>query len=223
MPEAAKVQESEFVKESDADLLTLISWRAEDDEGARGAWRELYHRYFKLLGQICMTRFGSQLGEQGVEDLVNDTLLRVYDGGADSFKTIENDPVKLRHHIGAWMSQIALNIFRMRLRGDGRLPMVQVEEFEFPVEEPTPLSEERAEQCEQIRDILDKLQPRERDILLARFSNYHRSKGKQQFEPDVLERLSEEWGITKDYVRQIFHRTMRKAKEQLSQSPARGK
>lgn len=210
------VQETDFENESDADLLTLISWRQDDGEAARAAWREFYNRYFKLLAHICMKRYERQIGQQGVNDLVNDTFLRVFDGGADTFKTDETDPQKLRHHVGAWLGAIALNIFRARRRGEKRLPMVQLEDFEFPVEESTPLSEERSEQCERLKDVMESLQPRERDILLARFANYHRSKGKQQFEPHVLERLAMDWKITKDNVRQIYSRTMRKIKEQLS-------
>ena len=221
MQEPAKVQEMDFTKESDADLLTLISWREDDGDAARAAWREFYDRYFKLLAYICMKRFAKQIGEQGVNDLVNDTFLRVFDGGADTFKTDESDSGKLRHHIGAWLAMIALNIFRARLRGEKRLPMVQVEEFEFPVEESPPLSDERTEQCDRLKEVLENLKPRERDILLARYSNYHRSKGKQQFESHVLERLAKDWKITKDNVRQIYSRTMRKVEEQLSQRPAR--
>ena len=221
MQEPAKVQETDFGNESDADLLTLISWREDDGEAARAAWRAFYDRYFKLLAHICMKRYAQQIGEQGVNDLVNDTFLRVFDGGADTFKTEETDPEKLRHQIGAWLGAIALNIFRARLRGEQRLPMVQVEEIEFRTEESTPLSDERAEQCERLKEVLENLQPRERDILLARYANYHRSKGKQQFEPHVLERLSKDWKITKDNVRQIYSRTMRKVEEQFSQRPAR--
>lgn len=216
MPEPAKVQETDLSEESDTDLLTLISWREEDGDGARAAWREFYSRYFKLLAHICMRRFACQIGDQGVNDLVNDTFLRVFDGGADTFKTEECNPQKLRHQIGAWLGQIALNIFRVRLRGERRLLTVQPEDLEFPVEAPTPLSDEREEQCERLREVMQNLQPRERDILLARFANYHRSGGKQQFEPHVLERLAKDWGVTKDNVRQIFSRTMRKVKEQLS-------
>jgi RNA polymerase sigma factor (sigma-70 family) len=216
LPEPAKVQEADLSKESDADLLTLISWREEDVEGARAAWRDFYGRYFKLLAHICMKRFAQQIGVQGVNDLVNDTFLRVFDGGADTFKTEETDPQKLRHLIGAWLGQIALNIFRGRLRGEKRLPTVQVEEFEFPIKDPTPLSDERADQCERLQEVLQSLQPRERDVLLARFANYHRSGGKQQFEPHVLERLARDWRITKDNVRQIYSRSMRKVKEKLS-------
>lgn len=219
LPELAKVQETDetdLSEESDADLLTLISWRQEDGDAARAAWREFYSRYFKLLAHICMNRFAAQIGEQDVNDLVTDTFLRVFDGGADTFKTRENDPQKLRHHIGAWLGQIALNIFRVRLRGEKRLPTVQPEDLDFPVDTPTPLSDERAAQCERLREVLQNLQPRERDILLARFANYHRSGGKQQFEPHVLERLAKDWGITKDNVRQVYSRTMRNVKEQLS-------
>ena len=143
-------------------------------------------------------------------------FLRVFDGGAESFTTDEDDPQKLRSQIGAWLGVIALNIFRARLRADKRIKTLQIDEFELTTEEPTPLSEWRLKQCEQLKNILDNLKPRERDILLARFANYHRNGGKHQFEPHVLEQLAADWQITKDNVRQIYSRTMRKITEQLT-------
>ena len=99
------------------------------------------------------------------------------------------------------------------------MPEVAFDEAEHACEEAAELSGERREQCEQLRVILDGLKERERNVLIARFANYHRSGGKQQFDPEILADLAEKLQITKDAVRQILCRTLKKVKAQLSQPP----
>ena len=195
----------------------MVSWLEDDEEAALAAWGEFYRRHFGVLTLICLKAYQQQIGEAGVEDLVNDTFLRVLTHGAATFGTAETDPDKLRKLIGVWLSEIARNLFLMQLRGRKKLPEVAFDEIEHACEEATPLSEERQKQCEQLREILDGLNDREREVLMARFSNYHRSGGKQQFDPDVLADLAEKLQITKDAVRQILCRTLKKIKAQLSQ------
>lgn len=218
LPHTAKSQEADLSNESDADLLTMISWREDEEDAALAAWGEFYLRHFKLLTLICLKAYQRQIGETGVEDLVSDTFLRVLTHGAVTFRTAETDTDKLRKLTGVWLSEIARNLFLMQLRGRNRLPEVSFDETEHACEEATPLSEERQEQCEQLREILDGLNDRERDVLMARFSNYHRTGGKQQFDPEVLADLAEKLQVTKDAIRQILCRTLKKIKAQLSQS-----
>ena len=217
MPQAAKPQELDLSDESDADLLTMVSWREDDEEAALAAWGEFYRRYFDLLTLICLKAYQRQIGEAGVEDLVNDTFLRVWTHGAATFRTAETDPGKLRKLIGVWLGEIARNLLLIQLRGRNRLPEIAFDETEHACEEATPLSEERRQQCEQLREALDGLSERERDVLMARFSNYHRSGGKQQFDPEVLADLAEKWQITKDSIRQVLCRTLKRIRSQLSQ------
>lgn len=217
LPQAAKTQETDFSRDSDADLLTLISWRDDDEEAACAAWGEFYRRYFKLVSVICLKAYNRQIGESGVEDLVNDTFLRVYTHGAATFRTSETDNERIRKLVGVWLGEIAKRLFLMQLRGRKELPEVAFDETEHACQEATELSEERREQCERLRKILDGLNERERDVLMARFSNYHRSGGKQQFDSEVLADLAEKLQITKDGVRQILCRTLKKVKVQISQ------
>jgi len=226
----AEIQKIDCNSESDADLLTLISWREEDENEARRALGEFYNRHFKLLAWGCMKKYGRQIGEQGVEDLVNDTFMKVFKTAASKFKTDEKDPKKLQHLIGAWLGGIAYNLFIERLQKRKRLPEFQVEDdfdphdedgfipedIDFVPLDENPMPPERIEQYKRLRPVLDGLIDRERIILLTRFKNYHFSDGKQQFHPDDLERLTNDLELTKDHVRQIFNRTLQKVKKQLS-------
>lgn len=219
LTQAAKTQGTDLSNESDADLLTLISWRGDDEEAARKAWGEFYLRHFDLLSVICLKAYQRQIGDSGVEDLVNETFLRVFTHGAATFASSETDPDKLRKIIRVWLGEIAKNLFLMQLRGQGKMTEVAFDEAEHSCGEATPLSDERREQCEQLRVVLDGLKDRERDVLMARFSNYHRSGGKQQFDSEVLADLADKLQITKDAVRQILCRTLKKVEAQLSQPP----
>jgi RNA polymerase sigma factor (sigma-70 family) len=212
----AKSQKTAFSNETDADLLTMISWREDEEEVALAAWGEFYLRQFRALTYICLKAYQRQIGESGVEDLVSETFLRVWTHGAATFRTAETDPDKLRKLITIWLSEIAKSLFLMQLRGRSRMPLVTFDETEHACQEATPLSTERQKQCEQLREVLDGLNARERDVLMARFSNYHRSGGKQQFDPEVLTDLAEKLQITKDSVRQILCRTLKKINLQLA-------
>lgn len=216
MSQAARIQETDFSKDTDADLLTLISWREEDGEGARKAWGEFYTRHFDFLSAVCLKSYGVRLGSEDVKDLVNDTFLRVFTHGADSFRTDDADADNVRKLVRVWLCQIAKTLFLMRIRGRKRLPEVGFEESENASIEFTPLSPEREVQCERVRELLAQLPEREFDVLMARLSNYHRNAGKQQFDSELLTDLAERWQVTKDYVRQILSRTLRKIKDQLS-------
>ena len=229
MPAPPMIQETDYSGESDADLLTLISWRKEGGDIARQAWGELYSRYFRSLSLICLKKYGNQLGVHGVEDLVSETFIQVFNGGADKFHTKETDPKKQRNHIGAWLGVIAHRLFLQRLRDRQRLAMFQFEDgfdpkastpapkeldFDFPVNE-EPISPERIEQSKRLQTVLDGLKGEERIILLTRFDNYQPSGGKQQFREGDLDQLVNDLGLTKDNIRQIVHRTFKKARNQL--------
>jgi RNA polymerase sigma factor (sigma-70 family) len=223
LPITIKIMETDCSQESDVDLLTLISWRKEDNDGARRAFGEFYSRYFKLLTCICMRKYRKQIGDHEIEDLVNTTFLRVFESAATKFKTSETDFTKLRHHIGAWLGKIAHNLFRMQLRGKNLSVVLFENDFDPPTTDFDPtlteedeISPEYVALCKRLQKVLDALTDQERDILLTRFENYHGSGGKEQFRSDDLERLANDWELTKDHVRQIYHRTFQKVKKQLS-------
>ena len=223
-----KIQETDCSRESDADLLTWVSLREEDRDGACRAWGEFYNRYVELLSHICLKKYKGQVGEQGVEDLVNDTFLRVFESAAGKFKTNETDPQKQRYHIGVWLGVIAHRLFLMRLQDKERLSELdgfdpestdfdpQTMSFALPGMGEDSISPERIELCKRLQEVLNDLTNRERIVLLTRAENHHLSIGKQQFHSDDLEQLASDFCTTKENIRQIYHRTLQKVKKQLS-------
>jgi RNA polymerase sigma factor (sigma-70 family) len=217
LPHAAKAPEADFSKETDADLLTMISWRPDDESAARDAWAEFYRRHFKFLSVVCLRAYSHQLGSAGVEDLVSDTFLQVYAHGAETFRTGETDQDTIRKLVRAWLRTIAHNLFLMERRGRKRRRETVFDEIDVGAPAPAPrMSPARAADCEQVREVLDSLSERERDVLFARFWNYDMAAGKQSFASAVLADLVDRWNTTDANIRQILSRALNKIKDRLS-------
>ncbi len=212
-----ETQKTAFDGETDADLLTMIGWRQEDETVAREAWAVLYNRHFKFLAAACLDAYRKQIGDAGVEDLVSDTFLQVYLHGAETFRTDESDPEIIRKLVRAWLCTVAHNLFLMARRGCQKRKDAAFADIELIAMDPRPeLSTERAADCHRVREVIDSLTERERDVLFARFWNYDPDGGKQSFSSEILADLVERWGTTEDNIRQILCRALKKVKDQLS-------
>ena len=216
MSHAASETETDFTNDTDADLLTMASWQATDGEAARKAWGEFYLRHFNFLGAVCM-RYKKSIGIQGVEDLVNETFIRVFTHGAETFATSEDDPVQIRKQVRKWLRVIAHRQFLMNLRGRDDLAEQLFAEVEVSSRAPISQSEETRVLCEKARAVVETLSDRELDVLFARFWNYDiTAKKKQTFDPDVLADLQVRWETTDANIRKILSRTLTKIREGIS-------
>lgn len=216
MSHAASKTETEFTNDTDADLLTMVSWQATDEEAARDAWGEFYDRHFKFLAAACLRAYANSIGEHGVEDLVNDTFVRVFTHGAETFATSESDPTQIRRQVRKWLRTIAHRLFLMGIRGRDDITEKLFAEIEVHNPSPTTFSSERKAQCTKVRDIVETLADRELDVLFARFWNYDKTAEKQTFDPEVLADLQERWETTDANIRKILSRTLGKIKEGIS-------
>lgn len=217
MSHVAKMPVTDFSKDTDADLLTLISWRGENESAAREAWGEFYRRHFKFLSVVCLRAYGIQIGYAGVEDLVNDLFLQVFAHGADTFRTSESDREIIRKLIRSWLRTVAHNLFLMDRRGRKRRREAAFDEVDVgtPNRTAPTMSADRAANCARVREVIESLSERERDVLFARFWNYDITADKQSFASDVLADLVETWKTTDANVRQILCRTLKKIEDRL--------
>lgn len=212
-----ETQKTAFDGETDADLLTMIGWRQEDEPGARQAWAEFYNRHFNFLAAACLDAYRKQIGDTGVEDLVNETFLQVFLHGAETFRTDESDPDTIRKLVRAWLCKVAHNLFLMERRGCQKRKVTAFEDIDLIPFDPRPeLSPERVANCARVREVLDSLTERERDVLFSRFWNYDPDGGKQSFSSEILADLVERWDTTEENIRQILCRALKKVKDQLS-------
>ena len=95
--------------DSDEDLLVYVGWKAEHPELASAACDEFYRRHLKYVYAVIDRAYGSELGKEGVMDMVTDTFLRVYERAHTYQPCGEKDQGRQRRNALAWVSTIAVN------------------------------------------------------------------------------------------------------------------
>ena len=218
MSQAAKTH-TDFSNDTDADLLTIISWKGEDEYAAREALGELYRRNAPYLTAVCLRAYRRSIGDDAVHDLVSDTFLRVFRHAAAAFEpSDETDAENIRKHVRAWLGTITYNLFLMKLRGATEQSTKLIDGNKCGrIPNPVQFPSENLCKYDEIRNVIEnELTARERDVLYARLWNYDVNAEKQMFDPDVLADLVEQWGTTNANIRQILSRTLRKIRDHLS-------
>lgn len=190
-------------EESDADLLQLISWREEYPDEAKAAFATFHARHAEFLFGACLRRFEEKLPTyMTVEDLVEDTFVRVLERAGTFDAGGETDPVRLRHLTRGWLIAIAHNLlndaYRDRLTREESRDGDFFDEQEFgdpPEDSPRVRLVERA-----FREALDE---REQDVLRTTMM-WNKPGAKQQRLPnDVSAALVKRLRTTPENIRKI--------------------
>jgi RNA polymerase sigma factor (sigma-70 family) len=119
-----KESTSRFQDVGDAALLRLM---AAEDELVPEVQEEFYQRHVKYMYGVCKRAFRHIVGSEKIEDLVQDTFVRVFDK-AGAF-TVEDDIDfdAQRHSVRAWMGKISENIVLDSFRGQPEVTFVDEE------------------------------------------------------------------------------------------------
>jgi len=207
-----------FAADSDEDLIFYMSLRPEDPTAAEDAWVEFFFRHREYVAGICR-RFKATLGDLGVEDLAQDTLVRVFQK-AHTFKPLScGDANRERVRVRGWLGRIANNLFFSSLRGQLRIsfvdnPRASVSEIEIQ-EDACPEATE-SDPLPFLREALGILTERERDILLASYAWYEPGVGCQRMPSEELKVLVDRYQTTTVNIRQIRARALDKVKMYLA-------
>ena len=142
------------LRASDAEL-TQRCLASEGDE-AQVAFRQLYDRHAPALRRFL----GGWLGAEGAADAVQETFLRAYTGLAGY------DP---RRSLRGWLYGIARNIALHAQRAQGRHRMSPWPASDPAAEGDSPRGAvQRAEEQRLVRQAVDRLPEREREVFLLR-------------------------------------------------------
>jgi RNA polymerase sigma factor (sigma-70 family) len=200
------------------DILLAVIARREDQTAAREAWAEFYRRHVRYVYAVCLRAYCRLLGgEAGVEALVSDTFLAVFQRGASTFRSSgSNDPEVMRKHVRAWLGQIARRLALLHLRRERARP----EDLAGAVRwrSVLPRSEEppgaAGEDVRRVRHAMETvLSERERDVLCTRMQFYDPEKAQQRLESQTLRDLANRWQTTPDNIRQVYHRAIAKIRQ----------
>lgn len=203
-------------EETDEDLLLYMSMQDELEyqETARVAWDAFYRRHRKFLLYACRKAgYGVVLGENGLEDLVHDTLVRAYER-ADQFRSEgSGDAAVIRRRVRAWLSGIAANLFRSWLR-EHPIAFIHLDESEWKNRPGASIScEPTSRHHALLIEAFETLSERE-NLVVLRSAEYYKPGAKYQRLPNaVSEELATMFETTSDNIRQIRSRAIRKIKE----------
>lgn len=202
---------------SDAELLERVSARASDPRSARAAEADFYERHVRYLYGVLMTRMRRPLALSGreVEDLVQETFFRAF-ARASTFNagdaTSEDNE---RRRTRAWLGRIA-----QRLLADWLADMREVSASPFleTLAEPEagPPSS-RSPKLRLMREALETLTERERDVLRVAALYFRPGEEHQRLPNEVSQELANRWQTNNENIRAIRSRATKKLKEYLDQ------
>jgi RNA polymerase sigma factor (sigma-70 family) len=200
---------------TDAELLGRVSRRAVDSRAARAAEAELYERHARYLYGVLLARVRRPLALSGreVEDLVQETFFRAFARAATYTAGDTTEPESERRRTRAWLGRIA-----QRLLADWLADVREVSAspyLETLAEPEAAPPSSRSPKLRLMREALDTLSERERDVLRVAALYFRPGEEHQRLPNDVAAELARRWETSGDNVRAIRSRATKKLKSYL--------
>ena len=201
---------------SDAELLERVAERATDATTARAAEAEFYDRHARYLYSVLLQRVRRPLALSGreVEDLVQETFFRAF-ARAETYSSGDAwDRDSQRRRSRAWLGRIAERLLADWLanaREFAASPYLDTlaEPEPGPPSSPSP-------KLRLLREALDTLNERERDVLRVAALYFRPGEEYQRLPNEVSAELARRWQTTNENIRAIRSRATKKLKEYLA-------
>jgi RNA polymerase sigma factor (sigma-70 family) len=201
---------------SDAELLERVSRRATDAAAARAAEAEFYGRHAHYLYCVLVQRVRRPLALSGreVEDLVQETFFRAFAragtySGGDAW-----DQESQRRRSRAWLGRIAQRLLADWLADAREISASPYLDTLAEPEAGPPSS--RSPKLRLLREALDTLNERERDVLRVAALYFRPGEEHQRLPNEVSAELARRWQTTSENIRAIRSRAGKKLKEYLA-------
>jgi RNA polymerase sigma factor (sigma-70 family) len=193
-----------FATDSDADLLTYMSWRETDAANARAAGSAFYDRHVRYVFVVCRdTARKYFLGDGCVEDLVSETFQRAYEH-ADTFTTSGiTDKLQLKSRARGWLGAIARNVVFDELRGRRNTPEKNMSRDAWEHRPQAPAPEQSGKAILVSRAIEESLDDREREVIRVTFHGYKPDAQNQRLSNEDVKALAKSLQTTPDNLRKI--------------------
>lgn len=202
--------------ESDEDLLVMMSWQRDQPEVAKAACDEFYQRHVKYVFAVIQRAHGPELGHHGVEDMVMETFIRVFEK-ADTYRPCGSENAESqRRNALAWVGTIANNtcidyfrradtelVFADDLDSEGRTPETHDCE-ELP---------ELSDDLQLVHEAMATLDERERTVLRVTMAYWKIGAEHQRLPNEVSEELARSFDTTPTNIRKIRERAIGKVRD----------
>ena len=202
--------------ETDADLLTLMSWRSSEEEAAREAGDVFYRRHVSYVYVVSLRAVRKYfMDESCAEDLTSETFSRVYER-AGTFKCDSGlDFETLRLRVRAWIGAIANNVLMDALRARQAERAQQLDEDAWD-EQPAEVPPEDSAAVALVRRAMEEvLNDREREVLRVTFLTYKPGAKQQRLSNSDTADLAKTLQTTPDNLRKIRRNAMRKIRDYM--------
>lgn len=200
---------------SDAELLERVSQRATNAVAARAAEAEFYERHARYLYGVLVQRVRRPLALSGreVEDLVQETFFRAFARAASYSEGDVHDEDGQRRRSRAWLGRIAQRLLADWL-ADAREVSASPYLDTLPEPEAAPPSS-RSPKLRLLREALDTLNERERDVLRVAALYFRPGEEHQRLPNDISAELAKRWQTSSENIRAIRSRASKKLKAYL--------
>lgn len=200
---------------SDVVLLARVSGRESNAALARAAEAEFYARHARYLYGMLVQRVRRPLALSGreVEDLVQETFFRAFARASTFTPGDTSDADGERRRARAWLGRIA-----QRLLADWLSDVREISASPYldSLAEPEAgPSSSRSPKLQLLREALDTLSERERDVLRVAALYFRPGEEHQRLPNEVAAELSRRWGTTNENIRAIRSRATKKLREYL--------
>ncbi len=199
--------------ENDYELLELITWYDSEPKIAQEAWAEFYKRHSKYIFYIIQKKLYNTPLLDMVSDITTDTFIKVFEGGAKTFKkSEENDTDRIRGHVRAWLGKIAANLINDLFKGHA-LKEINLS-FDIYNNFNETSDEFISEDIIKLNRIINEnLNEREKHILNICSQYFDPKNPTKQLPTEELDEICLHWNITRANFRQIKKRAIEKIKD----------
>lgn len=201
---------------SDAELLERVSKRTENASAARAAETEFYDRHARYLYGVLMQRVRRPLALSGreVEDLVQETFFRAFARASTYSGGDARDAASQGRRSRAWLGRIAERLLADWLQDTREVSASPYLDTLAEPEPPPPSS--RSPKLRLLREALDTLNERERDVLRVAALYFRPGEEHQRLPNEVSAELARRWQTTNESIRAIRSRATKKLKDYLA-------
>jgi len=207
---------------ADFDLIRRMADQRSDFAAATEAWEHFYLRHHRVLMYICMSDLGYLLGQDDVNDVVQDTFLKAF-SRAETFNYQESCQADIQaRKCRAWLAAIAENLIRDRFRGQLEVSVAdetEIERIETPKQEAADETEiPEPERLRLLKLGFAQLSEIEQTVLRATMSFWQGDQEHQRMPNAAMQELSRQIDKSPENIRKIRSRAIDRLEKYVNEN-----
>jgi DNA-directed RNA polymerase specialized sigma24 family protein len=203
----------DFSARTDADLFEGMARAGTCTAAAHAAFAEFHRRHTAYLFAVCLRRYRGE-----AEEIVAETLRRVYASAAQfdhAALATATAPDAARRLVRAWVGRIVRWVAADHFADRKRHPPTVTPARIGSLSEPARAADGSGELVAQVRGVIESLPEREQQIAWTIAHGWSPEHGQVRWSQTDLDAIAGRFGLTRENIRQVRTRLIRKLKAQL--------